>query len=243
MDLVTATMPPWMIAMQLAAAVQLQTQLHCITQLSDWAELESRIPNKFTSDWILLNPWPCPCLILRCCHCLFWTFQIIPVRFDHDVYNLFIPFTKSSSQSNMTYRKIYTIYHRQQSTRTGLNTHLTALHTKYCLLTWLFIRTIEMRASVFRTTMHFALHDFWHKRDFPPNSGSYNIIKTFISSYLNLSSVAFCQMTSSHSKICVLWNAILSWWLAVIKSGLSCHSTFDLSPHNFYFFMKRGPDV
>ena len=137
-SMVTATMPPWMIAMQLAAAVQLQTQLHCITQLS-----ESRIPNKFTTEFFSTRPWPCPCLILRCCHCLFWTFQIIPVRFDHDVYNLFIPFTKSSSQSNMTYRKIYTIYHRQQSTRTGLNTHLTALHTKYCLLSWLFIRTIE----------------------------------------------------------------------------------------------------
>ena len=161
-------MPPCiMIAMQ-----QLQTQLHRITQLSDWAELESWIPNKFTTeffsthDHVMSDPQVLSLSILNISNnsCPIW---------PRSVYNLFIPFTKSSSQSNnMTYRKIYTIYHRQQSTRTGLNRHLTALHTKYitvyyhdysigpsrasvcfphhnahevhnCLLSWLFNRTIE----------------------------------------------------------------------------------------------------
>ena len=35
-------------------------------------------------NWNILNPRPY--LMLMCCHGLFWTFQIIPGRFDHEIW-------------------------------------------------------------------------------------------------------------------------------------------------------------
>ena len=142
----------------------------------------------------------------------------------------------------MTYRKIYTIYHRQQSTRTGLNTHLTALHMKYCLLSWLFIRTIESERlfsapqCISRCTISGTNGTFPEIRLVQYHSNIYQQFKLVI--------LAFCWMTSCHSRIWVFMKCDFVRMTSCHQIGTKLSFYLHLSTHNFdFFFMKRGPGL
>ena len=163
-------------------AVQLQTQLRCITQLSDWAELESRIPNKFTTEFFSTHD-----------HVHVWSSGAIIVYFEH--FKSFLSdLTTICLQSKKSYPlqkaarspTIITTWHIVRFTRYIIDSSLYAYGLEYAFnsITHEVLSTImtihsdyRERASVFRTTMHFALHDSG-TNGLSPKSGSYNIIKT-----------------------------------------------------------------